>query len=184
MPFYVIVLILTAVTVFLLGIALLVRALIEPGLLEADRERIPLSGETEGKNDVPLLRVAFFSDIHGMGCKVSIKKITDAIFSQPCDAILFGGDITNSRTSATEGLAILRAISDLSVKQSVPCYAVRGNHDRFVTAADFAMSGFHMLENEAVTISGCSGKKFVLIGIDDSGKKKRVWPELPGPLPA
>lgn len=183
MPFYVIILILTAVTVLLLGIALLVRALIEPRLLEVDRKRIRFFGETGNENDAPLLRVAFFSDIHGTGCKVTTKKITDAIFSQPCDVILFGGDITNSRTTAADGLSVLRAISVLAAKHSVPCYAVRGNHDRFVTAADFAGAGFQLLENEAVTISGCSGKDFLLIGLDDSGKKKRSWPALPGPLP-
>jgi len=183
MPSYMIILILAAALVFLFGIALLIRALIEPRLLEVDRALIRIDGESSTVGTSPLLRVAFFSDLHGTGCKVTTRKIIDAIFSQPCDAILFGGDITNSRTDAEDGLAILRAISVLAAKHSVPCYAVRGNHDRFVTAEDFAGAGFRVLKNEFVTISGFSGKEFLLIGMDDSGKKKRAWPGLPESLP-
>jgi hypothetical protein len=183
MPSYLIILIPAAALVLLLGIALLIRALIEPRLLDVDRELIRVDGRTGTTSDPPLLRVVFFSDLHGTGCKVSTLKIIEAIFSQPCDVILFGGDISNSRTDAEDGLSILRAISVLAAKHSVPCYAVRGNHDRFVTAEDFSGAGFHLLENEFVTISGFSGKEFLLIGLDDSGKAKRVWPVLPEPLP-
>lgn len=183
MPSYLIILIIEAALVLLIGIALLIRSLIEPGLLDVDRELIRCGERTGVTSDAPLLRVAFFSDLHGRGCKVPTLEIIEAIFSQPCDAILFGGDITNSRTDAEDGLSILRAISLLAAKHSVPCYAVRGNHDRFVTAEDFAGAGFHLLENDYITISGYSGKEFLLIGLDDSGKAKRVWPGLPDPLP-
>lgn len=183
MPSYLIILISAAALVLLFGIALLIRSLIEPRLLDVDRELIRVSLKNGTASDAPMLRVVFFSDLHGRGCKVPTRKIIEAIFSQPCDAIFFGGDVSNSRTDAEDGLSILRTISVLAAKHSVPCYAVRGNHDRFVTAEDFAGAGFRLLINESVTISGYSGKEFLLIGLDDSGKAKRVWPGLPEPLP-
>lgn len=183
MPSCLIILITAAALIILFGIVLFIRAVIEPRVLDVDREFLPIDGKSTGKSDSPGLRVFFFSDIHGTGCKVSIKKILDAILSQSCDAILFGGDVSNSRIDAEDGLSILRSISGLSAKHSIPCYAVRGNHDRLVTAEDFAGAGFRLLENDFVTITGSTGQNFLLIGVDDSGKKDHIWAPLPFDIP-
>lgn len=191
MPLHWIVIISAGTLVILPGIALLIRALIEPRLLDTDYARLSIDGKSAaagtGTGDEPdgnpKLRVVFFSDIHGKGCKVAPQKIVDAVFLKPCDAILFGGDVTSGKRDAGSGLSILRMIADQAEEHAVPCYAVRGNHDQKVTAEDFAAAGFRLLANESVTLKSTSGDDYLLIGLHDSGKRVRVWPDLPEHLP-
>jgi len=163
-------------------VAVIARALIEPYLLEIDRAKILLSPSIAGNEDSEcrtLLRIAFFSDIHGAGCKVSARKLIDALFSEPADVILFGGDIADSVRTADIGLDLLRRIAERAARYGIPCFAVRGNHDLRVTRENIESTGFRLLVNQFSPLRGLSDSRFLLIGMDDSGKKHRVWPQLP-----
>lgn len=180
--------------VLLAGFALLIRALYEPHTLDNDFESIheahsvsdssasgtedasvshaPAACASGGKPD---LRVVFFSDLHAGICLVPNRKLMAAIFSAPCDAILFGGDVCNHGRGADTGLGRLSEIAERASELSIPCYAVRGNHDISISREAYRRSGFTLLENENAVL----GKGFLLIGLSDSGKKVRVWPEIP-----
>lgn len=185
MPDYVIAFLL-AIPILLLciGIGLFIRALIEPYLLEVRHETIQFGKDPSGTPEKTILRIAFFSDLHGKGCKVSDQKLVQAIFSEPCDIILFGGDLTTNGRNLHLGISRLRQIAQKASALSIPCYAVRGNHDRFIPEKIFSESGFRLMVNSFSTVSGSSGQEFLLIGINDSGKKDRVWPSIPDRLPA
>lgn len=178
-------------TVFFFAlVAVAVRAVIEPYLLDVDVEeitvpspRFPSRTDTFSREKEILLRIAFFSDIHGKGCKVPRKKLFAALFSQPCDLMLFGGDIADSGAQPGAGLALMQAIADVAAEKGIPCYAVKGNHDRKVSREQIESTGFRLLLNEFAEIKGRSGTRFLLIGPDDSGKMNRVWPDLPDHLP-
>lgn len=193
MPIWMQILMASGILLFLGGLAALARALIEPRLLTIDRIIISVPISVSSENAVPstdpasdetLLRVAFFSDIHGKGCKVPLPKLLDGIFQTPCDAVLFAGDIADSCKKPAEGLHILRAVSDRARRSGIPCFAVRGNHDRLITSDQARNAGFRLLVDEYVEIEGASGARFLLIGVDDPGKKNRFFPGLPTDLPS
>lgn len=179
----------------LIGIlAAVVRAFIEPYLLDIDRTDLPVPDTVTGRDLLqpashspekkPLLRVAFFSDLHGKGCKIPLGRLLDAIFDEPSDVIVFGGDIADSAREAEDGLKLLRTIAERAALSGTPCFAIRGNHDRKVPRNRIESTGFRLLSNEYSVISGASGIRFLLIGMDDSGKKIRSWPDLPDLLPS
>lgn len=182
-----------AAALLLSALAAAARAFVEPYLLDVDQTRlyVPESAPVAAAGPAPpsavkevLLRVAFFSDLHGKGCKVRPDKLPEALFTEPADLIVFGGDIADSGHEAEDGLWILRAIAERASRSGIPCFAVRGNHDRKVTRERIESTGFRLLMNESTEISGASGIRFLLIGLDDSGKKRRVWPDLPDRMPA
>lgn len=157
------------------GLFLLIRGLIEPYLLENAEQALAFPGE-EGR---PALTVSLFSDLHAGLCKVSDDKLIRALFSSPCDALLFGGDVCNDGRDNAAGLLRLAKIASRAAELQIPCYAVRGNHDTSVSRDDFLAAGFTLLENENVKLAGQTGLTFLLLGLDDSGRHKtRVWPTV------
>lgn len=155
---------------------LVLRALYEPHQLRCTQ--VVLGRSTD--EDCPGLRIAFFSDLHGSMCKVSDTDLLHTIFSKKIDVILFGGDVGNKYKSSenTIGLRRLSAISEMAQKKGIPCYAVRGNHDRQITREDFSQSGFLLLVNENIRMTDVSGNVYLLMGADDLGNKPRIWPCL------
>jgi len=163
--------------ILLAGLCLLVRAVLEPFMLE-DAEEImnPPENPSESASG---LRAVFFTDLHAALCRVSDIKLIDAVFSSPCDVILFGGDVSNHGKAKDRGMHRLSLIAAMAAERNIPCYAVRGNHDTTIKKDDFNHSGFILLENENVPVPASSGEAFLLMGIDDTGKKDRTWPALP-----
>jgi hypothetical protein len=183
-----------AIVLFISILAAGVRALIEPYLLDVDHTELTVPDLRNGVKPLnlnsssekkALLRIAFFSDLHGKGCKVPLEKLLGALFAEPSDLIVFGGDIADSSREAEDGLKLLRAIGQMAAQRGIPCYAIRGNHDRKVSGEAIESTGFRPLINEQTELTGpgASGARFLLIGLDDSGKKRRIWPDLPGRLP-
>ena len=182
------------------GAAVLMRSLIEPYLLDIDREILDVSRNQWSREACPkdgnldsgdresegraILRVSLFSDIHGKGLRVPITKLLNGLFSGSPDAVLFAGDIADSGKKPEAGLRILRLVAERAKAEGIPCYAARGNHDLLLTRDRIESTGFRLLENEFEIIRGASGAVFLLIGPGDSGKKSRIWPQLPGNLPA
>lgn len=171
----------------LTGLVLLIRALYEPYVLEntaAEMDTgssIPQSspGDNSGSAAEPGLEAVFFTDLHAALCRVSDEKLMRAVFSAPCDVIIFGGDVCNRGKGKDEGLQRLTLLSDRAKKLHIPCFAVRGNHDRTISRKEFNDTGFILLENENIPVKGRSGQSYLIIGLTDSGKKNRVWQELP-----
>ena len=161
-----------------LCIGLLIRALIEPHLLDTDFETLPASGGCANTGESSALKVCFFSDLHAALCFIPEDKLIDAIFSSPCDAILFGGDVCNKGKATEAGLKRLSGIAARAEKLHIPCYAIRGNHDLRISREQYLASGFTLLENESVSLHTPAGREYLLIGLDDSGKKNRAWPEI------
>lgn len=186
--------------ILLLALAVCIRAIREPYMLENSTEfmepaeDIPIDGSegTSGSpaddadgiwkrdiNSAPGLEAAFFTDLHAALCRVSEADLIKAVFSKPCDVVLFGGDVCNHDKGKDMGLHRLSLIAAYAAKLHIPCYAVRGNHDRTISKSDYESSGFVLLENRNVPVCGRSGQSYLLIGITDTGKKNRSWPSLP-----
>jgi len=186
--------------ILLLGLAVFIRALCEPYMLENSTEFMEPAEDTpedgsegtsgssaadaagKGRRNIdaaPGLEAAFFTDLHAALCRVSEAALIKAVFSQPCDVVLFGGDVCNHGKGRDMGLHRLSLIAGYAAKLNIPCYAVRGNHDKTISKSDYESSGFVLLENRNVPVSGRSGQLYLLIGITDTGKKNRSWPSLP-----
>ena len=159
--------------VLITGLVLLVRALVEPYMLECTKVNM---NSPEASNTG--LEAVFFTDLHAALCRVSDQKLMCAVFASPCDVILFGGDVSNHGKAKDKGLVRLSRIAARAAELQVPCYAVRGNHDTSVSREEYNSSGFILLENENVPVTGRSGISYLLIGMDDSGKKNRTWPAV------
>lgn len=173
------------------GIFLFAWAVIEPYILKIehvnmfDRQLTPKPEKSSPESDLssdrtrPELRIAFFSDLHGRGCKIKPNKLCNALLSFAPDIIVFGGDICERRKSAEPGLRYLSYISERANDLGIPCYAVRGNHDVVIPQDAFISHGFRLLVNETVVVKTKRGNDYLLIGLDDSGRKPRVFPALP-----
>ena len=190
------------ILILLLGLLALARALYEPYILDnshvdMDAPDSSAGGSLTGDNSAgdssveetsasfaaasaaPALEAVFFTDLHAALCRVSDKKLMAAVFSSPCDVILFGGDVSNHGKAKEKGLTRLALIAARAYDLNIPCFAVRGNHDTTIRSDEYGKSGFKLLENMNVPLNGRSGQSFLLLGLDDSGKKERSWPELP-----
>lgn len=169
-------------SILISGLLIIVRALCEPYMLdnsEADMDASDEAPPFSREAPAPGLRAVFFSDLHAGLCRVSDKKLIDALFSEPCDAVLFGGDVCNHGKAKNLGLLRLSRIYTRAEELHVPCYAVRGNHDTYIRAEEYESTGFRLLENENVPVHGHAGQPYLLLGINDTGKKNRSWPAVP-----
>lgn len=157
---------------------LLLRALREPyrlreSVYEPGGKLLPGGAETSG------LRIVFFSDLHIEMNRVRGKELLGKVFADECDVILFGGDLCNHERNARRAVPFLRQIAEEASRRGVPCYAVSGNHDGEVASSLYPETGFRLLANESVTLSDTGGNLYRLIGLADSGKRDRCWPDLP-----
>jgi predicted MPP superfamily phosphohydrolase len=155
------------------GICIVARGLTEPFLLDTTEHDMRLPGDSHN----PVLEVIFFSDLHAGLCRISDDRLIRALFEKPCHALLFGGDACNDGKDIKAGLRRLSIIGDRARELQIPCYAVRGNHDAKISREDFQSAGFTLLENENVPLMGRNGGSYLLLGMDDSGRRnERVWP--------
>jgi len=186
-----IVLFIASVSLLTAAIFFLLWAVIEPYILKIEYVNLPelmctpklkdasQGSETTTTRRTPELRIAFFSDLHGRGCRIQPEKLCDALLSSAPDMIVFGGDICERGKSIEPGLNYLGYIAERSKNLGVPCYAVRGNHDILISGETYHNHGFRLLVNETVTVKSRLGQDYLLIGLDDSGRKPRIFPEVP-----
>lgn len=137
----------------------------------------------QGTSGSPDFRFVFFSDTHAEWCPVSSKRICDAISKAhakaPLDAVIFGGDMSSFRQGAARGFKYLNAISSCCKELGIPFYGVSGNHDIHISNIP-ETAGFISLDNTHITLtSRTSGSNAVLAGLSDTGRKNRVWHEMP-----
>jgi len=168
-------------------------ALIEPHLFQVtERKLSPADKNTDFRKQspsaipsgkAPCLRLFFFTDLHAELCMVSSKRLISALRAaheaSPLDAVIFGGDICNDYQTSSKGLSYLKEISDVCSELNIPFYGVTGNHDLEFDPSD-GKCHFMSLEGTRVELkSRSSGRPVILCGVDDSGRKDRVWYKVP-----
>ncbi len=173
-------------------IFLSVWALTEPHILKVTRIKMFPAGKTSGfkkqspagtSSAAPGLRLFFFSDLHADICLIKPERLISALqeahASSPLDAVVFGGDICNNYQVNEKGLSYLKKISEACSGLGIPFYGVTGNHDLGFDPSD-GQAFFECIENRQIRFTSHStGKTIVLTGVDDSGRKNRVWYEVP-----
>ena len=171
----------------------------EPFFLDLDRaflkksSKTPVPAEEVSVRKIPYinknnienidLRFFFFSDIHAEWCPVTSKRLCNAIRkahgNKPLDAVIFGGDIVTHFKNASLGYRYLKKVSECCKDLGIPFYGVSGNHDWALETAPEA-AGFFSLDNRVIDlVSHRTGNKVKLAGISDSGKKHRIWHQMP-----
>ena len=155
----------------------LVRMLYEPYKLVTEYISLPV--QTFENQHSASIRVLLFTDLHAGNCRISDKKLIREIFSKDFDLLLFGGDICNSNRDSRKALKRLHRIGEKATELQIPCYAVRGNHDMTICKESFDSTCFRLLENESIRLKDRAGKDFLLIGMDDLGKRQGPIPSLP-----
>lgn len=180
-PLYII-LIIIIVIIVLIGIW----ALIEPHILDMTNIRLP----AKGSGGSPDARLFFFTDLHGEFCFISparlIQEIDKANSEGKLDAVVFGGDIATRKMFGSAGAKYLSKISSHCREADIPFYGVLGNHDTLLPRVQINECGFTDIGGKYIEIESSSGKKYLLAGVTDSGRKHRAWyqlPETPAGLP-
>ena len=197
LPVGVFVLIIILSLIVLAAVLYSIWAFIEPHLFQVtERKLAPADKNTDFRRQypsaissgkAPVLRLFFFSDLHAELCKVSKERLISALRTaheaSPLDAVVFGGDICNDYNTSSIGLSYLKEVSDVTKQLGIPFYGVTGNHDLEFDPSD-GKCHFTSLEGEQIELrSRSSGKRIILCGVDDSGRKERVWYKVP-PVPS
>jgi len=173
-------------------IFLSVWAFIEPHILKVTRIKMQPAGNSSGfkkqsalgtPSAAPGLRLFFFSDLHADICLIKPERLISAIreahASSPLDAVVFGGDVCNNYQVNEKGLSYLKKISDACSELGIPFYGVSGNHDFGFDVSD-GKAFFNSLEDKQISFtSHATGKQIILSGLDDSGRKERIWYKVP-----
>ena len=163
----------------ILGIVLFAVAVLIWALAEPHCPQFTVIRMTDA--DRPSLRILFFSDIHLEHCFVKPEYITSLIDKEShngLDAVIFGGDVSGDASCVPKGIAYLRTIAECCRAHDIPFLGVTGNHDAELTPEQEAECGFESLEGTYKEIGG-----FAIAGVDDSGRRERVWYEpvkMPG----
>ncbi|MBO4682227.1 MAG: metallophosphoesterase [Clostridiales bacterium] len=167
-------------------------AFIEPHVLKVTNIKMRPAGKssefkkqspTGAPSAAPGIRLFFFSDLHADICLIKPERLISAIreahASSPLDAVVFGGDICNNYRVNEKGLSYLKKISDACTGLGIPFYGVTGNHDFGFDPSD-SRAFFGCIENKQISFTSHStGKTVILSGLDDSGRKDRIWYKVP-----
>lgn len=184
--------------IIILGIFLLIRSIIEARQCEITKLNLPYkatetpcdiafssaneSSSATSESPASPRHVAYtlglFSDMHSKNCMISDETIATAFIDNHCDAVLFLGDFSNHHEKPEIAVSRMSAIGKSLKAAHIPFYAVRGNHDTLLTVQDYEACGIHLLENEWDTLSA-NGVTVALLGLTDTGKKNRIWPDIP-----
>lgn len=118
-------------------------------------------------SDEPAVRFVVMTDVH-FGRGDAVEKVSRSIKNllgraDGADALLVTGDMTNNGSQPQYDLA--KRTFDSCVPQSVPCYFVMGNHDRY-TDTDVKNSRFsRTFGQKADTVVDINGYKFILLSM-------------------
>lgn len=180
MDFITVLLLILSAVIAVTGIILLVISLIEPHKLNVTHEAL----SDNAKAGTPDLRFVFFSDLHAEFCFIHKEKV-EAIIREEAqgkglDAVIFGGDIINNPKKYKVGADYLTHIANVCKELNIPFEGVTGNHDVQIPAKGIAECSFHNISGGYTVLkSRRDGSDIALSGINDSGRKHRVWYELP-----
>lgn len=160
------------------ALVLFIIASIEPHKLELNKY---IMGKPDGNPD---LRLFFFSDLHAEFCFVSAEKICEAIKTShsvsPLDAVIFGGDIVNHKFNYKIGRTYLLKVAATCRELDIPFLGVTGNHDYKFKKWHDRHCGFTVIEDTYVIFNSAKdGSEIAISGVNDSGRKQRVWYDIP-----
>ncbi len=161
------------IAVSLLGLALLVRALIEPYQLSLTRVFLPQAARPGTKPGLAL-RVLFFSDLHYDMLRVKKEKLSRAIQQLEPDLLIFGGDLAARPQLQQEAAAYLGSLCQRPGQAALPFLAVAGNHDTRAGLAALQKAGITVLENDSYRFN-CRGGSWQITGLAD---KKNGRPDI------
>ncbi|MCQ2481990.1 MAG: metallophosphoesterase [Clostridia bacterium] len=144
-------------------------ALIEPHWLKVTENSI-------NGNNKSSLKILFFSDLHMSFCFIPAKRITDTIYNQKPDVVIFGGDLINKKSDLCKARDLMQRIKSTCDELNIPFIGVTGNHDKAteLSSEDLEECGFKLIDGDSVCINK-EGKLYRICGIRDSGKINRVW---------
>ncbi len=150
-------------SIFFIVLAIAVLFLIR-GTYETFQLDVSFSVLGEGNK---VLRVLLLSDLHAGACRISEKKLRNAITHVKIDAFLFAGDMTCGWRDQEKAGRYLAFIAILAREAGVPMYAVVGNHDYYALNDRLAEFGIMLLRNQSAVLSGVDGSQWLLAGLDD-----------------
>ncbi len=157
---------LTVLLVFISIILAIWGVLIEPRLLVQNDQDFSWQG--------PVLKIAFFSDLHAGSPHISkdyIKNLVRRINEQKPDIILIGGDLVINGVPGGKKMDIEQLVVYLKELSSpLGTYVTLGNHDWWNDGENIRKvleeNGLRVLENDSVFLKH-KEKTFWLIGIGD-----------------
>lgn len=175
-----IILIIIASLVVITGIILLIAAIIEPHKLNVTNEAL----SDEARSGKPDVRLLFFSDLHAEFCFIPKEKVADLIRREASDkgldAVIFGGDIINNPDKYELGVSYLSYIGDICRELNIPFAGVNGNHDVKIPQKGIDACSFYNLGGKYIVLkSRNDGSDIAISGVGDSGRKNRVWYDIP-----
>ena len=165
-------------------LGLLIWGIVEPRLLKIKREEIRLSDSSKEANKKSIcdLRVFYFSDLHVEFCFIPAKTLCELITKEyndnGLDAVIFGGDITNNPKHYQRGANYLNTIALTCNSLGIPFLGVNGNHDILLSDREINYCGFNNISNSTFIINKDSST-IGFMGVKDSGRHNRIWPDLP-----
>jgi predicted MPP superfamily phosphohydrolase len=170
-----------AVLGVLLALVLVYGVLVEPRLiLDEERADVPMPGIGEGLAGIEVAVVSDFQLGMWFANTGMVERAIETIVAAEPDVVLLGGDFLYSTDPAIDSqVDTLLDLLDPLLDAGIPTFAVLGNHDHAVGAADELTTaledvGVPVLRNEAAPVpglGGAGGEQLHVVG---------VGPDVPG----
>ena len=173
----------------LLVIAVIWRALYEPGALEITRrtlvasEQDPVhkdpthgdpavwSSESAVQNlsrvEMASVRVALFSDLHADSLRIRPDELIRPIRQAGVDALIFLGDLASDDAQAKLAAPFLSELADFARGARIPFFSVPGNHDGPEARHILDTLGISLLENQQILFTTSSSVEVLVTGLAD-----------------
>lgn len=156
----------------LLIVAIIWRALYEPGALEVTRRTLVASEQDparggSGKGEAASVRVVLFSDLHADSLRIRPDELIHPIRQAGVDALIFLGDLASDDGQARLAAPFLAEMADFAHNARIPIFSVPGNHDGPQASQVLAALGISLLENRQILFTTSSGIEVLITGLAD-----------------
>jgi uncharacterized protein len=165
----------------LLALVLVYGVLVEPRLmLDEERTEVPMPGIGDGLAGTEVAVVSDFQLGMWFANTGMVERSIDTIVAAQPDVVLLGGDFLYSTDPAIDSqVGTLLDLLEPLLDAGIPTFAVLGNHDHAVGAADelttaLEDAGVPVLRNEAAPVPGLGGARGEQLHVVGVG------PDLPG----
>lgn len=146
-----------------------------------ESQRLEFTADSRSLKDIPAAnknkgpRVLFFSDYHAGLNRVPINLFINSMLAVKPDIVLFGGDLATNERDHDKALQHIEVISSALLTESIPFYAVWGNHDTVIDPEALASRSIRMLRNQSTVFVGPDQRDWLLVGLDDQRTGKPDW---------
>lgn len=113
------------------------------------------------------IKVLLLSDIHAQYYFIREARLLQALRAEGLEAILFTGDLSNSRRDLPKGLRILSKVVQEAAILHIPVYAVSGNHDDADLGVQLTNIGIRYLGNRSAYLQAADGSIWRIVGLED-----------------